>query len=385
MTTGNKTVLICGASVAGLTLAYWLDRYGYNVTMIEQATGPREGGSPIDIRGKALDVAKRMGILEQIQEAKIHTEALSFMNAKGRQVASTQQENWDERPGQDIELERAQLVQALYTMVSHRVNFIFQNSITQIIEKKEEVEVTYREGGVHTFDYVFGADGLHSAVRRLVFGNEEEFAHYLGMYVGVFSVDTSLGKKNACLMYNVPGKMACIYSYRQKADAMLVFRSTNKIDYNYKNIDEQKQLLANAFDGEAWQVKKILHTLHHTDQLYFDPVCQIKMPAWTKGRVALVGDAAYCASFLSGMGITLAMVGATTLADELVAANGNHTMAFKKYEEEFRPFVNKMQATVTGASKFLVPATRSGIWLRNRLTLLFPLMKYAKRLRKKKK
>lgn len=367
----NKSILISGASIAGLTLAYWLEHYGFKVTVVEIASEPRQGGSPIDVRGRALAVAERMGILEKIKAAKMNTERIVFSNAQNRTTGSMKPDTGAD--GLDIELERSHLVGILYGMTCGKVEYLFENSIASIIEHNDGIDAEFRQGDKRSFDYIIGADGLHSVVRKLAFGEEEKFSYYLGLYVSVFDVDEKTGMKNHCQLFNVPGRLACTYSFNNKAVAMLAFRSGEQINYDYKDMGQQKELLLSIYKNDSWKVPEILAALKGTDKLYFDSVSQIKMTSWTKGRVALTGDAAYCASFLSGMGITLAMTGATALADELFRAHGDHTIAFPEYDRIFRPYVEPVQAGMARMAGFLVPQTNCGIWLRNKITLLFSL------------
>lgn len=379
----NKKILISGASIAGLTLAYWLQRYGYEVTIIERAAKPREGGSPIDVRDKAIDVAERMGILSKIQAVRTSTESIAFVNADGKTVGSIDFEVTSNNPNRDVELQRDDLVNIIYEETKGKVEFMFNNSIKTLTQDDNGVDVTFLEGYPRKFDLVVGADGLHSMVRKLIFGEEAQFAYFLGMYVAVFEVSPTLGRKNTGMMYNSPGKLAGIYCYHNRADAILAFRSP-KIDYDYHDLSEQKRLIANAFAGESWKIPELLDILRKAEKFYFDPVCQIRMPSWTKGRVAVIGDAAHCAAFLSGKGITLAMLGATMLADELNKAEDDHIKGFIKYEETLRPIVEPIQLAVPGSAWVLVPKTRFIILLRNLLTRLSPIVKALRSLKSKK-
>lgn len=376
----SKSVLISGASIAGLTAAYWLNNYGFKVTVIEIAETPRDGGSPVDIKGKAIEVAKRMNLLEKLRKVKIDTERVIFINNKGSVKGSIPQEIFNEQPEIDIELPRSDLVRILYEEVFQKVKFLFGNKIINITEKSDDLEVAFANGITEKFDLVIGADGLHSGVRKLVFGSESKFTKYLGMYAGLFEVDAELGKENTCVMQNSGGKLAAIYSYKNKADALLVFRSKKPIKFDYRDIDHHKKLLIDAFKEEGGYVPGILDILNKSEKLYFDSVSQIKMQSWSKGRVAFIGDAAYCASFLTGAGSTLAMTGAAVLAEELNKANGNHKIAFQKYDEAFRPFVEYKQRGISSSGAFLVPKTKFGIWFRNSSTSLFPVLMFFQQL-----
>jgi 2-polyprenyl-6-methoxyphenol hydroxylase-like FAD-dependent oxidoreductase len=374
--TANKLkVLVSGASIAGLTLAHWLSKHGFDVTVVELAAGPRKGGSPIDVRGPALDVADRMGILPRIRAAKVSMEGVAFVNATGKIVGSMNTALFDENAAGDIELRRDQLVNMLYDTAKDTVEYLFEDTITTLVQDDDGVDVTFAREGARRFDLVVGADGLHSVVRRLAFDDEARFVHHLGMYVALVETSPQIGgRENWTLFYNSPGRMAGIPRYRDQTYAMFVFRSP-LLSYDYHDVNQKKKLVIEAFANESsWLVPRLLDAVRSAEDLYFDSVSQVRMPSWSQGRVALIGDAAHCAAFLSGMGSSLAMLGASVLADELAAAAGDHHRAFTRFEEVLRPIVEPIQSRVPQAGNIFVPATELGILLRNQLTRLSPLL-----------
>ncbi|ANH81441.1 FAD-binding monooxygenase [Niabella ginsenosidivorans] len=357
----KKQVLISGASIAGLTLAYWLNRHGYKVTVIEISKGLRKGGSPIDVRGKALDAAKEMGILEKIKAREfVHTDAM--VNAQNEPLVTFSLNAQAEYRG-DIEIHRDDLVDILYGNIpANTVEFLFENRIEELIQQKDQVTVTFKNGKRSNFDFVFGADGTHSAVRKLVFGNEAAYSRFFGAY---FAIAEASGIKtgrphSGAVMYQEPGKLAALYPFKKTVNALLVFRSP-KLNYDYRDMAQHRQILKDHFQNSSWKIPRILDTMLHSDNLYFDEVCQIHMPAWSKGRVALVGDAAHTASFPTGMGTSLAMQGATILAQELQASNGDYQSAFSNYYASYKPFVESIQARIIRGLDWSVPETQQGI------------------------
>lgn len=372
----TQNILVSGASIAGLTLAYWLKQHGFHVTVVEQSVGPRTGGSPIDVRGQALNVADRMGILPQIQAAQIGTDGMVFVNASGKPVARVDSNMFDEHPGIDVELRRDVLVNILYDLVKDAVEFLFNDTVTTLTQDENGVDVTFAHHKARRFDLILGADGLHSVVRRLTFGEEARFVRYLNMYVSIIEVNRGInGQEERVTFYNAPGRMAGLSRYPDQDYAMFVFRSP-KLQYDYHSVEEKKKLLINAFaDEAAWEVPRLLDVVKAAHDLYFDEVSQVRMPQWSQGRVALIGDAAHCAAFLSGMGSTLAIVGASVLAEELAAAHGNYHQAFAQYEKTLRPIVEPTQVSVPGVARFFVPATTVGLWTRNQLTHILPILR----------
>ncbi|CAN5652487.1 FAD-dependent monooxygenase [soil metagenome] len=357
----KKTALISGASIAGLTMAYWLNRLGYKVTVIEISSEPRKGGSPIDVRGEAVHVAERMGILDKIKAVKITT-AIEFVNVQNKCIARIKQIG-DDISGQDIELHRNHLIGIIYEAATQEVEYLFNNRIDTIHQNINSVTVTFKDGPGRNFDFVFGADGIHSIVRKLVFGDEEFFKQFFGAYFAILKADESLEKQNTGQMFNMPNKMAAI---NDKGNSILLFRSP-KLNFDYRNDANFKQILKENFANCDWKIPGILTAMANSDNLYFDEICQIKMPSWTNGRIALIGDAAHCAGFPTGMGTSLAMQGATMLADELVASNGDYNTAFSKYNNVFSPIVEAVQETIVDGLSFLVPETEEEIKVRNEM------------------
>ena len=359
----EKAILISGASIAGLTLAYWLNKYAghkVKVTIVEISSGLRRGGSPIDVRGEALIVAKEMGILDKIK-AKEFVHSTVVINAQNKTLVTFDVNAQSAYRG-DIEIHRDDLVDILYENIpTDEVEFLFENKIEELIQHEDKVEVTFKTGESRDFDLVFGADGTHSVVRKLVFGDEENYAEFFGAYFAIVEApEIKHDQPNSGVIYNEPGKLAVLYPFKKAVNALLVFRSP-KLDWDYRNDEQHKAILNAHFEHSSWRIPEILATMLHSDNLYFDEVCQIHMPAWSKGRVALVGDAAHTTSFPTGMGTSLAMQGATVLAKALFISGGDYTAAFAKYYETFHPYAESIQARITHGINLLVPETAEGI------------------------
>ena len=353
----KKSALISGASFAGLTLAYWLNKFGYQVTVVELGKELRKGGSPIDVRGEALNVAKEMGILEKIKANEfIHTDEI--VNAKDETLVQFSLNAQTEYLG-DIEIHRGDLLNILYDIVpKNEVEFLFDNSIETLIQHKDYVEVTFENNSKRNFDFVFGADGTHSIVRKLIFGDEENYSKFLGVYFAFTEASNiQTGRsKNTGLIYRELGKQAAIYQFSNAAYGILMFRSS-KLNWNYRNQEQQKQILKDNLENVTnWKIPEILEAMLHSNNLYFDEVCQIHMPTWSKGRISLVGDAAHAPSFFTGMGTSLAMQGATLLAKEL-HANEDYNTAFAKYNEIYKPFADSIQSSISQGLKVHLPET----------------------------
>jgi 2-polyprenyl-6-methoxyphenol hydroxylase-like FAD-dependent oxidoreductase len=252
------------------------------------------------------------------------------------------------------------------------VEYIFGDSIAAIEQHEQGVDVTFARGRPRSFDLVVGADGLHSNVRALAFGDEAQFLRYLGCYISIFTVPNHLGLDHWELFYTVPGRLANMYSAGQPAEAKALFAfTTPPLAYDRQDIQQQKQILANAFAGQTWQIPRLLGCLPDAPDFYFDSMSQIHMNSWSSGRVALVGDAAYCPSPASGQGTGLALVGAYVLAGELAAAP-DHRTAHAGYEAQLRSYVEQNLALGQKMAKEMVPQSRQQIWIRNQMMRALP-------------
>ncbi len=368
-------VLISGASIAGPALAHWLQSFGFDVTVIERAPTLRSGGYGVDIRGAAVSVLKRMGILEQVRAADTRMNGVYFVNKKGKIQGQISEASLGNQEGLDIEILREDLSNILYDLTKDRVEYIWGDSITSIHETKTGVEVQFTYGKPQTFDLIIGADGLHSNVRTLTFGDEEQFKRTLGCYISIFNLNNYLNLDHCQMLYTIPGKTVGMYSARDNTEAkgMFLFQSET-LKYDRYNLEEQKNLINVTFEEiTGWETSRLLKNLKEATDFYFDEICQIHMPTWSKGRVTLVGDAAYCPSPLSGQGTSLALVGAYVLAGELKATYGDYTKSFVSYEQEMRNFVEKNQKIGLLTAGGMIEKSNFKILLRN-LMIRFPII-----------
>ena len=372
----GRKVLISGASIAGPTLAYWLDRYGFAVTVVERAPAVRSGGYPIDIRGTALKVAERMGLRAQIDAAHIGSRGLRFVDASGETVGAVPvYELTSNDLDQDVELPRGTLTDLLYGLTRDgAIRYRFNDSIAFIKEDRDGVEVRFTSGVQERFDVVIGADGLHSNVRRLVFGPEDAYSHYLGFTFNLFTMPNDLGLSQEGIVYAEPGRIAGVFAVRGNPDlfAFLIFATETPPFGAHADKAEQIQRTAAIFADGGWQVPRMVEAMRHATDLYFDTVSQIRMPHWTRGRVALVGDAAYAPSFRAGQGSSMAMVGAYVLAGEL-AMHDDPAEAFAAYETIVRPYIDANQALAfSDAANFIFPSTQEQLDQRNQMLASIP-------------
>ncbi|MCS7480437.1 FAD-dependent monooxygenase [Umezawaea endophytica] len=369
-------ILISGAGAAGLCAGIDLARAGHVVEIVERANHLRVNGSPIDVRGDALETAKQMGIVDEIHEHRISmTEQTKFVDRSGAVVASLGTQEINET-AEDVELPREDLMIILRQALPEQVDLRFEESIAALVDHGDRVAVTFASGREASYDVVVGADGVHSAVRRLVFGPEGEFAEPLGVYVAIgdASGQESPDGTRVTEILNLPGRFAGIARYRDKALAIFEFRS-GPIDYDYHDLAAQKRVLAEAFAGiDDWKVPELLETALCDPELYFDAIALIHMSTWHQGRVVLIGDAAHCATPMAGRGTSLALLGAWTLTEELGRHSDDVEAAFNAYERRQRPHAAAAQEFARGGADLVVPATWEDIEARNaRLSATQPL------------
>jgi 2-polyprenyl-6-methoxyphenol hydroxylase-like FAD-dependent oxidoreductase len=357
-------ILISGASIAGPVLAYWLHHHGFDVTVVERAPQLRKtGGHPVDLFRPAMDISEKMGVLPAI-EAKITGTERMLMHRPGkkRPVTLNLRKMFGATSDRHVEIWRDDLSEIYYDATRADVEYVFGDSITSI---GADGAVTFEHGAPRRFDLVIGADGLHSNVRRLVFGEESAYTTFVGAYIAVVSVPKERGgTPEETIMYYAPGRAAGVETSAHSDDARLgfLFRTAQPLDYDYRDVERQKDILREVFAGMDPQVDDWLTELAHPLAFYFDSITQLRMDSWSRGRVTLVGDAGYCPGPAVGGSTSLAVVGAYVLAGELAAAGGDHERAFAAYEREMIGIVRDSRAFALGAAKVLIPRSRLGVW-----------------------
>ncbi|WP_410602983.1 FAD-dependent monooxygenase [Amycolatopsis sp. lyj-90] len=351
----TKNVLISGAGVAGSTLAYWLARNGFQPTVVERSQGLRSSGNPVDIRGPALPVVEAMGVVPRLRDAATTSNRIRLLGADGRQVATVAM---PAAKGNEIEIPRNDLATILYEAARDDAEFLFDDTITALRQDEHGVDVTFDRAPPCRFDLVIGADGLHSTVRRLAFGPERDFVRLTGIYVATTPFSEPVDHPEDVLIHNTPGRLVALHPSRGKGGVAFIFRA--EVDhFDHRDMAQHKRIVTSAYAGVGWRVPELLDRLRHSEDVFFDAVSLVDLPSWSKGRVALVGDAASCVSLL-GDGSSLAIAGAHTLATAL-ATNGG----LARYEAEHRARVMPKQRTVKLAAALLVPKTRLGLATRN--------------------
>jgi 2-polyprenyl-6-methoxyphenol hydroxylase-like FAD-dependent oxidoreductase len=355
-------VLISGAGVAGPALAYWLSRYGADTTVVETAPRLRTSGFAVDFRGPThLGVLQKMGVLDELRGLQTHGGAMSCVDEHGHEIFRLPAEF----TGGDIEVYRRDLSRVLYERGADRTEYVFGDTITDLTEAADGVHAEFARSASRTVDLVVGADGLHSGVRGLAFGEESRFVRHLGFYLAGWDLPNDLGFGTTPQQYNVPGRMASVSADQRdpdRAGAFVVFASP-LLDYDWHDIEQPKKFISDAFTGLRWHVPDLLRTLHDAQDVYFDSISRVTVPHWSAGRVALLGDAAWGVT-LGGMGVGTGIIGGYVLAGELAAARGDHRTALAAYENRMRGYASRWQRRAN-PGQFLAPPTTTRLRIRN--------------------
>ncbi|QKV78480.1 FAD-dependent monooxygenase [Amycolatopsis sp. Hca4] len=358
----TKTVLVSGAGIAGPSAAHWLHRAGYRVTVVESAPALRPGGQAVDFRGEQVKLLSAMGVLDEIRRYETAMGDQTVLGLDGRPVLTVPGAAWSG----EVEILRGDLARILHEHTADHTEYVFGDRVTSLTETADGVEVTFRRGAPRKFDLVVGADGVHSGVRAAAFGPERDFRSDLGFGIAGYTAPNHLGLDHASVMYNEPGRGLTAGSHRlpDRLHVSLVF-AADGVEFHRRTPEEQRALIAQLFADTGWETPKLLEALLAADDLYVDSISQIHLDRWSKGRVVLLGDAAWCAG-PGGSGTGLAMMGAQVLAGELAAAGGDHVTAFAKYEQRLRKPATVGQKNGKGSGNFLAPRTAAKIRSRNR-------------------
>ena len=340
----DQSVLISGASIAGLSTAWWLDHIGYRVTIVELAGAPRVDGAAVDFNETTVAIAKRMGLYKQLKVHRLGVDRIEYKNVADMTEGTIVLNEGAASAGDEIEIEREKFVEVMMTALQAKVEFLFSDSVNMLEETHAGMKATFKNSLARNFDLVVGCDGSHSGIRKTWFGPEADYAHFLGAYFSISIVPKVLIPQRTMQTFSVPYKSVMLNAYNQKTDIIFMFLSETDIPYDYRDTAGQRRIIAEQFAGEGWRTIELLEEIAESDSFYFDQFCQVKMPAWSKGRVVLVGDAAYCPSPAAGQGGSLAMQGAAAIADALWKHKGNHQLAFQEYEQNLRPAIEEIQA-----------------------------------------
>jgi 2-polyprenyl-6-methoxyphenol hydroxylase-like FAD-dependent oxidoreductase len=368
-------ILISGASISGPVLAYWLTRHGFEVTVVERAPALRKtGGHAVDLFRPAMEISEKMGVLPKIEALATGTNTATICREGTRRPVRVDiTKAVSAVSDRHVEIMRDDLSEAYYDAGRDHVEYLFGDSITAI---SPDVEVTFEHAAPRRFDLVVGADGLHSNVRRLIFGEDAGHTRFLGGYLAVESVPKTLAHNGEMNGHIGAGRLAAIYTAQPLDDAraLFMFRSKEELEYHYRDALRQQELLRAAFAGMHPQVDGWLDELDRAPTFYFDSITQLQLDTWSRGRVTLVGDAGYCPGPAVGGSTSISVLGAYVLAGELAQANGDYAQAFAAYEREMADPVRRSRAFARAVAKSIVPSSAAGVWALTRGAQLISML-----------
>jgi 2-polyprenyl-6-methoxyphenol hydroxylase-like FAD-dependent oxidoreductase len=358
-------ILITGGSIAGATLAWWLAWWGHDVTLMERAPAFREGGQNVDVRGAGREVIRRMGLEDAVRAQGTGEKGIAFVDARNRVRAQIDQDTFgSDGPTAELEILRGDLARLLYDAGKPGFATIFGDRILAFKDMASGIDVTFERGGTHRFDLVLVAEGIGSSTRKLAFGDAVK-RRSLGLFMGYFTIARAGTDSEVARWFNAPGGRSVFLRPDNTGTTRVVLTVRQAPDgHEILPPEQQKAFLRDRFGDAGWELPRILAGLDQAEDFYFEAIGQILMDRWSRGRMALTGDAAWCASPISGMGTSLALTGAYVLAGEL-SRTPDHAAAFKSYERIMRPHVTKAQKVPGLGPRIAQPSTRTGIALQH--------------------
>jgi 2-polyprenyl-6-methoxyphenol hydroxylase-like FAD-dependent oxidoreductase len=367
----KQSVLISGAGIAGPVCAYFLSQAGIRTTIIERAPELRKAGQQIDIRGAGIQIIKKMGVEEAIRAKTTKEAGLAFVDSNGKTCGEFPVDQEGGRSfTSEIEILRGELAQIFYDATKEETEYIFGDHVTAILDDGNKASVTLASGTKREFDMVIGADGMGSKIRRVAFSEIEDPVKSLDQWAAFFTIPYKESDGTFAKWYNAPGGRSILLRPDNAGytRAYLSIMSSAPAETEGRDITAQKKQMRELFSDAGWESLRVLDGMEDADDFYMQQIAQVKMPKWSKGRVAVIGDAGYCPSPISGMGTTLAIIGAYILAGEIGASNGNHEAAFAGYEKKMQPYVSKAQSLPPGAPGIINPQTKWGISILHTVT-----------------
>ncbi|CAN9087154.1 unnamed protein product [Alternaria alternata] len=389
--TSPLNILINGSGIAGPVTAYWLHRFmpTCQITILERAPEPRLGGQAVDLRSSCLPIVKKMGVLEKVKEKTTTEVGMQFVYRDGQRRATFEATGEEERQSATSEYEilRGDMARIVYELTKNnpQITYIFDEMAIEVQQdesKDGKALVTFKNGKLPPteFDVVIGADGQMSRTRRMVFGhgpNNDDYLYRLGQYSALFTMPRDPTDTQYAQWYNAsrgrlfllrPDQYGTTRAYLAVTDANLSrFDELDKL-LKKGTREEQQAWFAKEFEGAGWQTERCIREMKKADDFYMQQIAQVKMDTWHKGRVALVGDAAYCPSPISGVGTGAAIVGAYVLAGEISRNQEDIPTALANYERVAREYVDKAQKLIPGAPQIANPQTEWGIKIFNTVT-----------------
>lgn len=355
--------VICGAGIAGLALAQRLTTIGWEVVVVDRAPGPRDQGYMIDFFGLGYDAAEKMGLLARLKELGYMVEEVTYLDSAGRRTGGLNYARFAQiMDGRLLSIMRPHLEQALREQVADKIELRFDCTITAIDPSDHDVKVTLSDGAVLDADLLVGADGIHSSVRQMMYGDEKQFFRYLGFHTSAYLFDDDAVHAEVndrfCLTDSVD-RLVGLYGLRDGRVAAFTVHRTDDPTLP----DDFQHAVQHEYASLGWIVPQVLTRCPRSEDIYYDQVAQVEVPRWSQGRITLVGDACGAVSLLAGQGASLAVAGAYLLGD-LLATNDAVPVALSNYEKIWRPVVEEKQAVGRKGTEWFLPSSTARLWMR---------------------
>jgi 2-polyprenyl-6-methoxyphenol hydroxylase-like FAD-dependent oxidoreductase len=372
MSTRNRQtrVLISGAGIAGPALAILLNKNGFKTTIVERASSLRTAGQQIDVTGPGVELIRYMGVDEAIRARTVGDEGIHFVDGNDKRIASFPVSSSTTSLVREIEIMRGDMADVFYQATKDQTEYIFGDRVTGLSESEEGITASFKNGANRTFDLVVAADGLSSRTREVAFGSSKDAAvKNLSQWVALFLIPHSPEDGTWTRAYNAPeGRVVVLRpDVKRKRTSVYLCQGSDDMSITEKSVEEQRVIVQRTFAGAGWETERVLSHMEHAEDFYVQQVAQVKMPSWHKGRTVLLGDAGYCPAPVSGLGTTMAIVGAYVLAGCLVTHEHDLPRALEQYEADMRPFVESAQKLPPGVPAIATPQSEWGVWALRRV------------------
>lgn len=352
---GKQTlrVLVAGGGVAGQALAFWLARGGHRVTVTERFPALRAAGAQVDLRGQGIEAVKQMGLLDAVRSRLVDEVGVAFVNARGK-ARATIMANTSGKGRQTLtseyEIMRGDLVRILHDATRDDTKYVFGTSVDGFEQDAHKVVAYFSDGSSGEFDLLIGADGQGSRIRRALLPQGFDPYWRVGIHMAYWFVPRIASDSNIRDTYMVPGGRQIMRRSHNRTETQVYFvmreESEEASAIHHTPVERQQEFWADRFRDAGWQTERFIEGMETSPFFYSQEIVQVRTNTWSKGRVALAGDAAHCASPYSGMGISGGLVGAHVLAGEINRNPGDLPTALANYDRVLRPFINEIQGKV---------------------------------------
>ncbi|MGW6574012.1 FAD-dependent monooxygenase [Streptomyces sp. NPDC054945] len=346
-------ILVAGGGIAGQALAFWLTRGGHRVTVVERFPALRATGAQVDLRGQGIEAIERMGLLETVRNRLVDEAGVAFVDHRGKPkatiVANTSGKGRQTLTS-EYEIMRGDLVRILHDATKDDAEYVFGKSVDGFAQDADRVTAYFSDGTSDEYDLLIGADGQGSRTRRALLPEGVDPYWRVGIHTAYWFVPRIASDSNIRDTYMVPGGRQIMRRSHNATETQVYFvmreKSAEASAIHRAPVEQQQKFWADRFRSAGWQTDRFIEGMQDSPFFYSQEIAQVRIDSWSKGRVALAGDAAHCASPYSGMGVSGGLVGAYVLAGEINRHAHDLPTALANYDRVLRPFVDEIQGEV---------------------------------------